>query len=356
MPVPHPRTHRRRLAFTLIELLVVIAIIAILIGLLLPAVQKVRAAAARTKCINNVKQVSLACHAFHDARGKLPAAVLMNSSVGGSVADYSKNFGPNWAVLILPYLEQTALYDSVSASIDRYPTTPAESGWRAIGGTDLTMFQCPSDDVRSTKCTRATTGVTGGKWARGNYAANMGPGLCRVNANDGIATVVNGVAAEATPTPANSGLYAGVGFTIGGAMAINAGHKLTDITDGTSSTILIDELRSSPDEGDIRGTWAFGQVGASLSAGNGRGDTPRPNQSVNTGDDIQDCVPRQDIGLGCDTAQKASLQVTARSKHGGGVMVGFCDGHVGFVSDAVTQLTWFLLHSRCDGQVIAESY
>src|SRR5476651_1634525 len=100
----------RRSAFTLIELLVVIAIIAILVALLVPAVQKVRAAAARTQCANNLKQIGLACHAYHEAFKKLPQGYVCNPT-------NQPQPGWIWSVLILPYLDQTTIYQSLNPNL-----------------------------------------------------------------------------------------------------------------------------------------------------------------------------------------------------------------------------------------------
>src|SRR4051794_34112036 len=172
----------KRSAFTLIELLVVIAIVAVLIGLLLPAVQKVREAAARAQCQNNLKQLGLAAHAYHDANGQLPPAVRMpyaqanNDPLTGGAANPLR---PNWAVLMLPYIEQAPLY--AQANVGSYPGTTNlgnlasyNVSWRSVRGATLKLMQCPSDGADRAPFTDPLGRPPETGWARGNYACNGG--------------------------------------------------------------------------------------------------------------------------------------------------------------------------------------
>jgi len=134
------RRHAAR-GFTLIELLVVIAIIAILIGLLLPAVQKVREAASRMKCQNNLKQMGLACHMYNDQNNKLPAGWVTNAA--GTIAPSP---GWSWSLLLLPFMEQQNMYNTISPDILTPGGAPATN---AAFQTPMPLFRCPSDPSSS---------------------------------------------------------------------------------------------------------------------------------------------------------------------------------------------------------------
>ncbi|WP_020473069.1 DUF1559 domain-containing protein [Zavarzinella formosa] len=317
----------RRRAFTLIELLVVIAIIAILIGLLLPAVQKIREAANRMSCTNKMKQIGLAAHNFNDTNGFLPPAVTATNSHLGNVTGGnpgSQAFGPNWACLLLPQLEQSALFNQYQNNFLSYAAT-GDMTWMAIRTTRLTAFLCPSDGNTANPCS-----IAGGGWQRGNYAACAGP----ANWN----TMAGGI-----------GNNSDFSLPAAGVMGINWGTAVATIPDGTSNTVMFNEVRASPDAGDPRGVWALGFPASSVTSWNATGDCTTPNDNNPLSDDVQGCVAHPEINMGC-YLPGGSVQGNARSLHTGGVNCCFADGSVKFIKNSIDRYQWFLIQSRADGQ------
>ena len=343
-------------AFTLIELLVVIAIIAILIGLLLPAVQKVREAGKRMECSNNIKQMVTALHNYHDIFTCFPPAVKMiipNSLPAPNISDsgdYQKNnFGPNWLVLILPFIEQENLYKSVQSSIENYYLN-GNTAWRTIASQEIKAYKCPSESFGSTLF-KDKDGILPGNWARGNYGANAGPGMfhARFFLGNNSLQLMGRVFTESPGLITQVNDYLQVPSSPRGVMSINSNTSINSITDGTSNTVLIDELRTGTIGTDLRGTWALGQVGASILAGAGRGDSPRPNISTSIMDDIMNGNDDPAKGMGCDTRIRYSHQVTTKSYHTGGVILGIADGSIRFVQNQIERKVYQLIHSRDDG-------
>jgi len=200
------RLHARRSAFTLIELLVVIAIIAILIALLLPAVQQAREAARRTQCRNNLKQIGLALHNYHDTYNTFPTSVTYAYN-GGTTASPSwqpRNF--TWIQAILPYIDQAPLYNQINFSLPAYTQTlPSTQPLREVM---LNGYLCPSDPGFG------GPGATGG-FAWTNYAVNEGYDWW-----------------DRRNSP------------LGGTFGVGFYCRMRDIVDGTSNTILVGEVTS----------------------------------------------------------------------------------------------------------------
>jgi len=207
-----PRT--RRTGFTLIELLVVIAIIAILIGLLLPAVQKIREAAARIKCSNNLHQMALGLHSRHDTFGTLPPAY----------AAPGFNPGWGWSTFLLPFVEQDNLYNSmkVDNTVFGLGGNPANPSQHPLSTTRLNVFRCPSDPAPDLNPERLNFGMS-------NYRAVAGPITYPFFTAD---------------------------LDMGGVMYQNSQTRLTDITDGTSNTLCIGECIFDQKTGKRACIWA----------------------------------------------------------------------------------------------------
>jgi prepilin-type N-terminal cleavage/methylation domain-containing protein len=321
-----------RRGFTLVELLVVIAIIGILVALLLPAIQSARAAARRTQCQNNIKQIGIALHNYHAANKEFPPGMqhphLGNNPAAATSAPTNFNHRPNWIMMILPYLEEQALYDSFHPDtwdLEKIPPVYVSSTInRTPRGTRIPSLLCPEDLGADTPF-RGNNLNEGDNWARGNYACN----------GDNERTDV-----PITKDPRRIGV-----------LRINKKTKLSQILDGTTHTILAAEVRIGLSDIDRRGVWAMGHSGSSNLTWHGwSGDANGPNAANARSDDIYGCnrliaslgglvgdanLLLQQERMSC-WEPCPSYQAAPRSRHvPGGVHVVMCDGSVRWISDDI---------------------
>lgn len=339
---------QRRHGLTLIELLVVIGIIGVLIALLLPAIQKVREAANRLRCVSNLKQIGIGLNSYHDTHGRFPPAVLMPyADADTEFQNTAKNpFGPNWAVFLLPHIEEQNLFNQANPS--SYPGTknisnPAgyDLSWRKVRGASIKLYICPSDSGHDVLFTDTTGAPKEAGWARGNYAAS-----------DAAGDADHHIGGNSNPS---EDPFEGV--SKGPVMSINFGARIADIIDGTSSTFLVHEVRVGVSALDRRGTWAMGFPGASMVNG-GQDRNISPNNREDESDEIEGCsnfwypgIGTRD-GMGCiNKTNVGSEGAMARSRHPGGVNACFVDGHVQFIKNSISRYTWVLLQSTNDGKV-----
>jgi len=313
---------RQKRAFTLIELLVVIAIIAILIALLLPAVQQAREAARRTQCRNNLKQIGLALHNYHDVFGKFPCGWVHPASMvteGMAVC--------SWSARILPYLDESALYKSLGIT-NSYIIDNGLGGSTADAAdveTSLPQYQCPSDITdpvsritydncriivpgKTTIADQRANGITNYLGNYGNSAENKdgsspNSGFCRPS------------------SPGNNASSFTTHFASNGMFHQNSNVSVRDVIDGTSNTILVGEagFRNSDNTFSGAGHWCGTRLNSQNAIGMVRAVSSSINSTIQT-------APLQSPG---------DAEYAFGSMHEGGAHFLFVDGSVHFLSENI---------------------
>ena len=376
----------RSKAFTLIELLVVIAIIAVLVGLLLPAVQKVREAAARMQCSNNLKQMGLALHNFHDTRGMFPSAGCADGRpfsggpwpIGGE--------GTNWSIYILPYVEQGNVFNKLTFNGDSGwtndqtqnvggKTSSALNNVTLIANVGLKLYRCPSDPkpdmIRNDSNVKDGSGNETVLVNRNSYVAIAGA----VNKLD-----TAGLFLETRNTD-NSSWSWQFGVTGWGGMLVPDFSAVTigSVTDGLSNTMVIseqsDQLKAiDQNNAVVSDQYSVTSTGGGLFRGHSNGADATtgkvnpPSKSMDARGQTYTTIRyqiNQRNGWTCGGANGVGVcgggsgfwnsegaNVPLISPHGGGVNALYGDGSVHFLTDSTDLLTLARLATRDDGGVV----
>ncbi len=305
--------------FTLIELLVVIAIIAILIALLLPAVQQAREAARRSQCKNNLKQLGLALHNYHDVHSTFPPASV-RTPTGGTINEWESSM-IGWQARILSFMEQPALFNQIDWNI----MPGAGSGTSpnvTVRAVEIPAYRCPSDPGHRGNTGQTTYGPT-------NYVATI---------------------ADTTGYTAGGTLWRNDGRSI---LFQNSKTQMRDILDGSSNTMLIAECIVGHPALDENATGTPASCPGAGVERKDRGYSWFYANTMNTWSYTTLIGPNSPI-TECRQSTGGAAILGARSQHTGGVHILLADGAVRLVSDNVHLLTWQNLSKKSDGQVLGE--
>jgi len=317
----------RRKAFTLIELLVVIAIIGILVALLLPAVQKIRDAAGRMACSNNLKQLGLASLSFHNDNNRLPPAVNLpgTTTVGGGIQSFPPPVGnattspinESWLEFLLPYVEQLALLQQLDLSKNQFANANGNNalGYSQPANTVVKVYLCPAD--RAPAQVTITSGGTTYFFGANSYVANAG--------------VIGSPTTSMDQT---------------GVMFINSSVKMTDIIDGTSNTFLCGERQRVDSNFDA----AFGPNALENSSGWAWANTTPGFYYLGGG------LVSLNFQYNSTTDPTGNLRLSSYgSNHTLGANFCFCDGSVKYLTNTVPVGILSALSTRAGKEVVDQS-
>ena len=335
----------KRGGFTLFELLVVIAIIAVLIGLLLPAVQKVREAGSRLQCQNNLKQIGIALNGHLELLGRYPPGGANDQPPFGTDAPNSGHWGSSWMVYILPYIEQDNIYREWQFSGQSGAFNAHDNA--LISGIDIKTLSCPSSPLPHFRATNQGATVA----SLGNYV--------------GISGAVPGLIPGFTETRINT-LPCGGEISGGGVMIPNGLLSTASITDGTTNTMAVSEQSNwitdnTGKQQDWRATQPWGWYLGVKSPGippnfdNNGGDNREPGlttirypiNNTPSGGWAND-VTNTGVGIGGYTANCTGANIPLNSTHSGGVNILLCDGSVRFLSNSTSMQVLAQLATRDD--------
>jgi prepilin-type N-terminal cleavage/methylation domain-containing protein len=315
----------RRGAFTLIELLVVIGIIGVLAGLLVPAVQKVREAATRTTCTNNLKQIGLALHSYHDTKLYFPPGYIDGNTDPSSTPDNDVGPGWGWASFLLPYLEQQNVYNQINFSVGVGVGSNA-----AVSQTSLPIFQCPADDLQDpfpvydSSFTNPIATV-----AHSNYVGCNGWKECFSNAGG--------------DAQGGDGLF-----------YRNSRNRMGNVTDGLSNTIFVGERSSNHSPSTWTGAVARGRCPAWMATQPPAPYSPPPGPAYDNADFGEALVLAHGNATHLPNADFPIFDPdTFYSKHALGVNFVFGDGSVHLLTSGIDPNTFQYLCTISGGEVFS---